>query len=198
MRVPPIVPVLTEQSAASVQAVVAHGVAEMARTRDWRTRVWLAAKALEWLHANAAGFVGAGSRGEGRQRRAFQRVWRAVDVYLTPEQARVVRAFEGALAARGVPANTLSEPRRVGRPDAMCPRLLAAMACFHEHRADTVWRTLLLAHAFDVLLANPDHFPVFGTRLATVMVNKWREVGAEWPQFMEAYPVRLLPSTGTQ
>lgn len=198
MRAPPIVPVLIDQTADTVKAVVAGAVARVARSTEWRTRVWLVAKAFEWLHANGAGFVGAGSRGEGEQRRAFQSVWRAVAVYLTPEEARVLRRFEAQVAARGVPGNTLSEPRRVTDSAALLPRLRAAVALFNEHRVDTVWRTLLLAHAFDVLVANPEHFPVFGTRFATVMVNKWREVGAAWPLFMDAYPVRVLPGAVTQ
>lgn len=192
MRVPEIIPVQGEQSVATVKAVVVHAMQQMAGVQDWRARLWLAAKALEWLHANAPAFVGAGSYGVAEQRRAFCRVWRDAGTYLAPGTVDVLRQYQAELAPVRGAATSLGKPKRVAH-DQVRSRIREALDLFHQRRGDSAWRALLVAHVYDVLTANPDHYTAMGAHFASVVVSKWREVGGEWPQFMSAYPVRVMP-----
>lgn len=198
MRVPPITPVLTGQSRVLVCAVVTHAVDEMGRAAEWRTPVWLAAKALEWLHFNAGAFVGAGSEGEGVQRRAFQCLWRAVDAHLSKPHAAEMRRLSDMLAGGQRPSQPetpspwhLELPKHhITTRQNFIPRVRQALDLFAKVLDDDVqsfWRAVVVSRIFDLLLTNLVHLSSMPVSLRAVVKRKLDELGEEWPFFGTTY-----------
>jgi hypothetical protein len=208
MRVPAIIPVLTGQTPLTVRLVVHDIVRRMAPlqpdSEQWRTALWLASKALQWLHFNAAGFIDAGGAGEGAQRRLFATVWaaarRALPDYAVQELERFSCVTAPPKRCGDEYARVLSHPHQMTTGEVITHMQRAlklfdhtvySTAITYEQRC--VWRTLVLTALFDLIAANPDAMVAFGANFATVAYRKWAEVGEEWPFFMQAYPVEVLP-----
>lgn len=203
MRIPPITPVLAGQTPDVVLAVVRDAVCRASREPNARTQIWLAVKALQWLHAHAAAFLGEPG-GDGRQRRAFALVWRVVDARLTPTQAGELRRLPALLAkARHDPLNkqladALSAPLRAAGAAQFNARMHAAFGAYDSivagpgGEARDVWRLLLVCHIFELITANPDLMRGVSDSFRAVVVRKRLALGQEWPFILEAYPLHLF------
>lgn len=206
MRVPAIVPVLTGQSPLTVRLVVQDIVRRMAslpEREQWRTALWLTSKALQWLHFNAAGFIDAGSAGEGAQRRLFRTVWAVARHGLLHNTVEELQRFSRATAATTrwpeQFASVLSHCHQVS-PAQLAPRMKATTdlwynaahdASMTDHQRD-VWRTLFVAASFDLVAANPHALPECGAHFVDTVRSKWAEVCKDWPFFQQAYPMEVL------
>lgn len=218
MRIPPITPVLAGQPPDVVLAVVCDAVARASRETNARTQIWLAAKALQWLHAHAAALLDEPG-GEGRQRRAYALVWRVVDARLTPTQASEMRRLPALLAraqhdrrewpqcdaheaphqrVRAELAAALSAPLRAVGAAQFNARLHAAFGAYDRivagpgGEARDLWRLLLVCHIFELITANPDLMRGVSDSFRAAVVRKRLALGQEWPFILEAYPLHLF------
>lgn len=206
MRIPDITPVLTGQTIPTVRAVVHDIVRRMGdEGAHWRTALWLAAKGLQWLHFNSPAFIAAGGAGEGAQRHLFRRVWSAAGAALSPDRVAELHRFFDATTAQDRCSDEYSKvfARAPKVPSAdVVTHMARTMDLFSHAMTDTsmggeqrrVWATLILSATFDIIVANPRVFAAFGASFATTAYRKWLEVGEEWPFFMQAYPVTVLPA----
>jgi hypothetical protein len=206
MRVPAIVPVLTGQTPPTVSLVVhdiVRRIKELPFDNTWRTRLWLASKALQWLHFNAAGFIDAGGAGEGAQRRLFHLVWDTVRFQLSYDDVDELRRFSLATATptrwTEPYANVLSHSHQV--PTAQwTQRMKDTMDMYNAIRADKsmtdhqreVWRTLVVAATFDIIVANVHTMPAASSFFRDTVHRKWQELGQQWPFFQQVYPMEAV------
>lgn len=193
-------PVLTGKGRMNVSWAISLQNEAMRDAPDWRTRVWVAGKALEWMHFNAVAFVSLGSRGEVFQRQLFGRLWQAVDAHLSPVQAAQLRRLSNVLS--GLPRErtdrdfvaVLGRPHQVANFDELWPRMRAAIqlnAAPMLHIADAdgrvVWWVITTIHAFDLMQANPELCRTCPDAIKTTLKAKAVEIGEAWPAFPKLY-----------